>query len=103
MTKKEIFALVEEFYAEEKKTVRVPHYYKRNGKILERSYPDWVETERYKELFSENSPLRTEKIFESEPSGEMVAFFDLEWWCCHPEDDYYISSIDYENEMGEDL
>ena len=84
MTKNEILALVAELHEEEKKTKRVPHY------------PDYVYTERYKELFySDHSPLRSEKIFRSSVSGEMLAYFDLETWCCDFENDYYISSNDF--------
>lgn len=103
MTKVEILALVNEMNTEKEKTQRVPHYYLRNGKVLERSYPDYIYTERYKELFYGCSPLRTEKIFRSSVSGEMLAYFDLEAWACDFEEDYYISSEEYENEMGEDL
>ena len=104
MTKNEILALVKELHEEEKKTQKVPHYYKRKGQMVERSYPDYVYTERYKELFySDESPLRSEKIFRSSVSGEMLAYFDLEAWYCDFETDYYISSIEYEDAMGEDL
>lgn len=103
MTKIEILALVAELHEEEKKTQRVPHYYKRKGQMVERSYPDYVYTPRYKELFGQTSPLRTEKIFRSAISGEMLAYFDLEAWTCDFEEDYYISSMEYEEEMGEDL
>ena len=104
MTKKEVLALVKEMREEEKKTQRVPHYYKRNGKILERSYPDYIYTERYKELFySDESPIRKANIFKCECCGEMVNYFELESWTCDFENDEYICSECYENEMGEDL
>jgi len=103
-TKEMILKLAEEMMVEEEKTQRVPHYYKRNGKILERSYPDYVYTERYKFLFfSEESPLITEKIFKSSVSGKMLAYLDLELWCCDFEEDFYISSEEYADEMGEDI
>lgn len=101
---KAILALVEEVKAEEKKTQVVPHYYKRNGKMLERSYPDRIYTARYEELFySEASPLRSEKIFCCADCGQMVAYYDLEDWCCDFETDDYICSLCYEEGMGEDL
>lgn len=104
MTKEMILELVAEMEAEEAKTQDIPHYYKRNGQMLERSYPDHIYTERYKFLFFSNeSPLRTEKIFKSSESGEMLAYMDLEDWCCDFEKDYYISHYEYEEEMGEDL
>lgn len=103
-TKEMIFALAEELKIEKKKTTTKPHYYKRGGKMVERSYPDIVYTDRYEELFfNEESPLRSAKIFKSEPSNTMVAYLDLELWCCDFEADYYISSLDYEEEMGDDL
>lgn len=103
-TKEMILKLAEEMETERAKTKEMPHYYKRNGKILERSYPDYIETERYKFLFySDESPLSTEKIFKSSVSGKMLAYLDLERWCCDFEEDYYISSWEYEDEMGEDL
>lgn len=103
-TKEMILALVEEMEKEEAKTKKVPHYYKYKGEIRERLYPDYEYTERYKELFfSDESPLRTAKIFKSSESGEMLAYFDLEAWCCDFEHDEYISSLEYEDMMGEDL
>lgn len=99
-----ILELVKEVELEEKKTQKVPHYYKRNGKMLERSYPDYIYTERYKELFySDESPLRAEKIFFCPDCGQMVAYYDLESWCCDFEEDDYICSLCYEDAMGEDL
>jgi hypothetical protein len=47
----EVMEMVEEAHKEEKKTIHVPHYYKRNGKILKRNYDDTVYTARYEELF----------------------------------------------------
>lgn len=103
-TKEMILGLVEEMRAEEKKTERIYPYYKYRGEMRKRSYPDLVYTDRYKELFfSEESPLRSAKIFKSSVSGEMLAYLDLEAWCCDFEKDYYISGIEYEEEMGEDL
>lgn len=104
MTKAEILVLVDELKAEEEKTQEVPHYYKRNGKILERSYPDYIYTERYKELaYSDTSPLRTEKVFVDAETGKAYTYTELEWWACDFEADSYISSEEYEDEMGEDL
>ena len=75
LTVQEVKALVIEMEAEEKKTKYVPHYYKRNGKILERSYPDRIQTARYEELFydRENKLLRGEagKIFKCCDCGKM--------------------------------
>jgi len=103
-TKAEILALVAEMKAEEKKTQRVPHFYKRNGKMVERFCPDYIYTERYKELFySDESPLRSAKIFKCEDCGEMVAYLDLEAWTCDFEKDSYVCSMCYEDSMGEDL
>ncbi len=104
MTKMEILELVKEMHAEEKKTEKVPHYYMRGGQVRERSYPDYIYTDRYKELFfSDDSPLRCEKIFRSSESGKMYAYLDLEAWVCDFDEDYYISSEEYEEEMGDDL
>lgn len=102
-TKNMILALADEYIREWKKTVAVPHYYKRKGKLLERSYPDYIYTERYKELCSKDSPLKTAKIFKSSESGEMLSYSDLEVWVCDFDKDYYISSAEYEEEMGDDL
>jgi hypothetical protein len=103
-TKEMILTLAEELKIEKKKTITKPHYYKRGGKMVERSYPDVIYTDRYKELFfNEESPLRSAKVFKSEPSNTMVAYLDLELWCCDFKADYYISSFDYEEEMGDDL
>ena len=104
MTKTEILTLVEEMKAEEKKTIAVPHYYKRNGKLLERSYPDFIYTERYKELFfNYDSPIRTEKVFVDAETHKAYTYYELEWWLCDFEKDNYISSEEYEEEMGDDL
>ena len=103
-TKEMILGLVKEMENEAKKTKRVPHYYKYKGEIRERVCPDYIYTDRYKELFySDESPLRSVKIFKSSVSGEMLAYFDLEAWCCDFEKDYYISMMEYEEEMGDDL
>ena len=103
MTKAEILVLVDELEAEKEKTQRVPHYYKRGGKVLERSYPDYVYTDRYHELMAWDSPLRTEKVFVDAESGKAYTYWELEWWACDFEADSYISSEEYEDEMGEDL
>ena len=50
MTMEQVMALVAEYQMESKKTQRVPHYYMRKGQLVERSYPDVIYTERYKEL-----------------------------------------------------
>lgn len=99
---KKVLGLVAEMHEEEKKTVRVPHYYKRNGKMVRRSYDDEVKTERYKELFH-GSAIRGEKVFCCEACKEKVDYFSLETWCCDFEKGKYICSDCYESEMGEDL
>lgn len=106
-TTEKVLALVAEMEIEEKKTERVPHYYTRKGQILERSYPDYKYTARYEELFfdREKKLLRSEdaKIFTCRCCGEKVGYFDLEAWCCDFDNDSYICSACYEDEMGEDL
>lgn len=106
MTKEQmkVMALVEEMNAEEKKTQYVPHYYKRNGKMMRRSYDDIVYTERYRELFFGNGGIRGVKVFKCHACGKMVDYFGLETWCC----DFYVPNgclcaECYEEEMGEDL
>lgn len=100
---KEVMALVEEMEAEEKKTQRVPHYYKRNGKMLRRSYDDYVYTERYRELFFKPGAIRGRKIFRCEECGEMVDYFALELWQCDFEAGEYLCGYCYEEGEGEDL
>lgn len=105
MTKNEVFALIEERKAEESKTVKLPHYYKRNGKMLLRSYPDYVYTDRYKEV---NAILRSEsaKIFRCVECEMMVNYDDLEHWLIKDEKSdnaKYLCSCCYEEMMGEDL
>lgn len=104
MTKMEILALVKELKDEKAKTQTVPHYYKRNGKMVERSYPDYIYTERYEFLaYSDNSPLNSAKIFKCEDCGKMVTYHDLETWTCDFDTDEYLCSLCYESAMGEDL
>lgn len=102
MTIKEVMDLVKEYKEEEKKTKRVPHYYKRNGQWLERSYPDYIYTDRYREL---NRLLRSPKarVFKCADCGKMVGYFDLENWMCRVEDGYFLCSMCYEEGMGDDL
>lgn len=103
LTKEKILAFAEEFDREEEKTQRVPHYYKRNGKILERSYPDYIYTDRYKFLFhSDESPLN-QPFFLCSGCGKKVSYWRLERWCCDFNKDRYVCSYCYEEEMGEDL
>ncbi len=97
-----VMELVAEMKEEEKKTVHVPHYYKRGGKMMRRSYDDTVYTARYKELFF-GSAIREKKVFRCEECGRMVNYFSLESWCCDFENGEYICSDCYESEMGEDL
>ena len=100
MTVDEILELVEELKIEEEKTIKVPHYYKRNGQMLRRSYDDEIYTERYDEIFEIISEA---KVFKCCECGEMVTYFDLETWCCDFEGKEYICSCCYENAMGDDL
>ena len=102
-TKEEILALAEEMEAEYRKATYVPHYYKRNGKMVRRLGDDIIETERYKFLaFSDESPLNTAKIFPLSSTGEKVAYNDLEAWACDFEKDYYLTMDEWEEDMGED-
>lgn len=100
MTMAEVMELVKEYYEEEKKTVSVPHYYKRNGKMLRRSYDDYIETKRYNELWN---ILRSEeaKVFKCTDCGRMVGYFELELWMCDFENNVYICC--YDDAMGDDL
>ena len=103
-TKEEILALAEEMNAEYHKAVYVPHYYKRNGKMIRRQGDDIIETERYKFLaFSDESPLNNAKIFKLSSNGKMVAYNDLEAWACDFEKDFYLTSEEWEENMGEDV
>lgn len=103
MTIEQVLALVEECEQEKAKTQVVPHYYKRNGVMHERSYPDYIYTPRYKELF--HDVLRREEccVFHCHVCGKMVGYFELESWCCDFEEGEYICSCCYEDGMGEDL
>lgn len=102
MSVAEVMKLVKEYHNEKKKTVRVPHYYKRNGKLLRRSYDDYIETERCIEL---NHILNSDeaKVFQCVDCGEMVGYFELETWVCNFENNEYTCSGCYEDAMGEDL
>jgi hypothetical protein len=102
-TKADILALAAEYYSESKNRVYVPVYYKRHGQMVRRQFDDVVYSERWHELNAMTSPLRTERIFKSSESGNMLAYFDLEVWMCDFEEDYYISHCEYEESMGEDL
>ena len=102
-TKEEILALAEEMEAEYHKAIHVPHYYKRNGKMIRRQCDDIIETERYQFLaFSEESPLNNAKIFPLSSTGEKVAYNDLEAWACDFEKDFYLTQCEWEEAMGED-
>lgn len=101
---KKVLTLVAEMKEEEKKTVKVPHYYMRGGKMIERSYPDYVQTERYRELFYGLGGIREVKVFKCCECGEMVDYFSLETWCCDfSKKKGCICSECYESEMGDDL
>lgn len=107
----EVMAMVEEAKKEEKNTKEVPHYYKRNGQMVRRSYDDTVYSKRYEELFfdKDEKTLRSEdaKIFKCDCCGEMFGYWDLEDWCCVFSEDenesYYICDCCYEDGMGDDL
>lgn len=102
-TKADILALAAEYRYESEHRTYVPVYYKRHGQMVRRQFDDVVYSERWHELGSLTSPLRTEHIFKSSESGKMLAYFDLELWLCDFDEDYYISKYEYEDAMGEDL
>lgn len=99
---KMVMGLVDEMKEEEKKTVHVPHYFKRGGKMVRRSYDDTVYTDRYKELFF-GSAIRSQKVFCCAECKEKVDYFSLESWCCDFEHGKYLCADCYESDMGEDL
>ena len=103
MTIEQVMALVAEYEMEAKKTQYVPHYYVRKGQIVQRSYPDTVYTERYKELFYDVLRREECKVFQCSECGEYVGYFDLESWCCDFESGEYVCSVCYEEGMGDDL
>lgn len=100
---KKVLELVKEMESESKKVKIVPHYYKRNGKMVERSYPDRVNTDRYNELFHGEGGIRGVKVFKCHTCGEMVDYFELETWTCDFKRGEYLCSCCYEEEMGDDL
>ena len=95
-----VMELVKELETEEKNVKIVPHFYKRKGKMVERSYPDRIYSNRYHELINE---IEEKKVFKCSECGEMVSYFGLETWCCNFKEGNYICSCCYEEEMGEDL
>ena len=103
MTMEQVMALVEEYKMESKKTQRVPHYYIRGGQVRERSYPDYVYTARYKELFYDILRRDECKVFQCSECGKWVGYFDLEPWCCDFEKGEYICSCCYGKEWWDDL
>lgn len=107
MTKEKVLAMVAEMNEEEKKTQKVPHYYKRNGEMKRRSYDDIICTPKFEELFydRQKTGLRSEdaKIFECGCCKKKVGYFGLESWACDFEADKYICSACYERGMGDDL
>ena len=103
MTMEQVMALVAEYKVEAGKTQRVPHYYMRKGQLVERSYPDIVHTERYKELFYDILRRDECKIFQCSECGEWVGYFELETWCCDFETGECVCSRCSEEEMGDDL
>ena len=102
MTINEVMAMVEEYKVEYKAVKKVPHYYKRHGQMVERSYPDYVYSDRFYEL-SKILDSEEAKVFKCCECGEMVTWFDLEDWVCDFEKGEYTCSCCYENYMGEDL
>lgn len=102
MTINKVLELVKEYEAERRAVKKVPHYYKRNGKMIERSYPDYIYSDRYYEL---GNILDSDeaKVFKCSDCGEMVTWFDLESWTCDFEKGIYLCSCCYEEAMGEDL
>lgn len=102
MTVEQVMALVDEYEMECKKTKCVPHYYKRKGKMVERSYPDIIYTERREELYK---ILRSDecKVFQCSKCGAWVSYFGLESWCCDFEEGEFICSGCFAEEMGDDL
>ena len=102
MTINEVMVLAKEYEVERKAVKKVPHYYKRNGQMVERSTPDYIYSDRYYEL---SKILRSDKakVFKCSECGEMVTYFDLETWVCDFEEGEYTCSLCYEDYMGEDL
>ena len=98
----EVKAMVDEFLAEQKAVKIVPHYYIRKGRVLERSYPDYIYSDRYHELM-QILESKDAKVFKCEQCGEYHSYFDLENWLCDFEKDEYLCRLCYEEEMGEDL
>lgn len=98
-----VLALVEEMKAEEKKTTKVPVYFKRNGKMIRRSYDDRVYTERYQILFyKKEGEIRENKVFKCACCGEMVDYFELAYNSDYEGENVMCESC-YDDEMGEDL
>ena len=102
MTINEVMAMVKEYDAERIAVKKVPHYYKRNGKMIERPYPDYVYSDRYHEL-SKILDSDEARVFKCSECGEMVTYFELETWICDVEEGEYTCSCCYEDCMGEDL
>ena len=102
MTMEQVMALVAE-YNEAGRTQRVPHYYMRKGQLVERSYPDIIHTEQYKESLYDILRRDECKVFQCPECGKWVGYFDLESWCCDFETGDYICSECYEAAMGYDL
>ena len=102
LTKEQVLALVVEHKVEAAKTQKVPVYYKRKGQMVERGYPDYVYTDRYKELCSIiRSPQA--QVFNCESCGKTVGYFDLETHICDFNNDKYCCAVCYEDAMGDDL
>lgn len=102
MNKNEVLNLVAEYEAEKRNVRYEAVYYKRNGKMVRRSYDAVIYSDRYHELMALLSSEEA-KIFKCVECGEMCGWFDLETWCCDVEADEYICGCCYEDAMGEDL
>lgn len=111
MTYEDVMTLVAELKEEEAKTQYVPHYYMYKGEARERSYPDVIYTDRYRELFydDEKKGLRSPeaRIFVCEDCGKKIGWFDLALWVCNfegedGEKEIYCTEC-VENAMGMDL
>ena len=100
MKKEKVLELVAELEIEKKNVKIVPHFYKRNGKMIERRCPDRIYSDRYHELLK---IINENEVFECSECGEKVSYYELETWCCDFKKENYLCSCCYESEMGEDL
>lgn len=99
---RKVLTLVDEMEAERKLTRQVPHYYKRNGRMVRRSYDDTIETERFITLFHRTEGgIRGNRCFTCDSCGKSFDYFDIAWWCSS--DEYTVCDECAEQEYGEDL